>query len=129
VELEREERLVEPAGNASILLSKTEREQCGLERRLGPVERPLGLFLKRFGGFLKRLWVRSDRLAIDVRQSKAGLDPDCERIVGDLRIAQPEIVRTACGAVDGSTQTAKPPIGRAARVGATLQRFGNDRVS
>ena len=53
VELEGEERLVEPICDASILLPQTESEQRRLERRPCLVERSSRLLLERLGGFLE----------------------------------------------------------------------------
>lgn len=128
VELEGEERLVEPICDAPILLPKTEREQRRLVRRPCFVERSSRLLLERLGGLLERSWARPDRLAVDVRQSEASLDPNCERIVRDLRIAQPEVGRAPRGGVHGSIEIREPPIGRSAGVGAPLQCLGDDRV-
>ena len=91
MEFEGKERLVEPLRDAAIVLPKTESEQRRLECRSCLVERPPQLLLERLRGFLERSRARPDRLAVDVRQSEAGLDPDRERIVCYLRIAQPEV--------------------------------------
>ena len=128
VELEGEERLVQPVCDATILLPQAESEQRRLERRPSSVQRSSRLLLERLGGVLDRLWSRPGRLAVDVRQSETSLDPDRERIARDLRIAQPEVRRASRGGVHGSTEIREAPIGRAARISPTLQCLGDDRV-